>query len=171
MLVLFSPLLNLTFIENFSQSLDLYFRKFEFNGSIYYLMRWWGYQTKGYNLIQWIGPRLGLLVLLAILAKSIFERQPGWHNFPESALFAMTIYLFLGTTIHPWYVSLPLACCVFTRYRFPVVWSGMIMLTYINYSYPEYQENLAIVAIEYIVVYSYLGLEYFGWLPAGKWSV
>ena len=74
----------------------------------------------------------------------------------ERSLWAICIYLFLATTIHPWYAILPLALSVFTKYRFTIVWTGLIWLTYINYNYAEYHENLWIVALEYLGVLVWL---------------
>lgn len=159
-LLLFLPLVSATFIENFSQSLDLYFRKFEFNGSLYYLLRWIGFQIVGYNLIATFGPILAMITFTGILSIAWLEKRPDWRNLPEKMLFAISLYLLLTTTIHPWYVSLPVVLCLFTHFRYPVLWSGLIMLTYINYSYPTYFENLWVVALEYVLVGGYFAWEF-----------
>ena len=159
--LLFLPLVNGVFIKNFGESLDLYFQKFEFNASIYYLLRWLGYQLKGYNWIQEVGPILALLVLLGILAVAFFEKKLDWKNIFGKMLFAICLYLAMATIVHPWYVSLPIVLCLFTRFRFPILWSGVVFLTYINYSYVDYTENLWVVALEYILVFGYLVYEIF----------
>jgi len=159
--LLFLPLLNGVFIDNFGKSLDLYFQKFEFNASIYYLVRWIGFQRVGYNWIQEAGPALAVIVLLGILTKAFFERKSDWINLFEGMLFAICLYLAMATIVHPWYVSLPIVLCLFTRFRFPVVWSGVVFLTYINYSYAEYVENLWMVGVEYILVFGYFVYELF----------
>ncbi|MFT4759971.1 MAG: alpha-1,6-mannosyltransferase [Paraglaciecola sp.] len=82
-----------------------------------------------------------------------------WRTLLPKLLFAICIYLFFTTTVHPWYVALPLVLCCFTRFRFPVIWSGFIVLTYINYSYPIYQENLWIVGLEYVTLGLFLTYE------------
>ncbi len=161
LLICFSPLLNLTFINNFSNSLDLYFQKFEFNASVYYLARWIGTLVKGYNMIQVLGPFLALLVLLSICYKAFKERHTDYQSIFAAFLFAICTYLFLATTIHPWYLAMPLVLCLFTRFRFPIIWSGLIMLSYMNYSYAEYFENLWLVGLEYLIVFGYLGYELF----------
>ncbi len=154
--LLFFPLLSGAFLNNFGASLDLYFQKFEFNASIYYAIRWVGYQVVGYNWIQSAGPTLAVIVLLGILAMTILEINFDWKNLFEKMLFAICLYLVFATIVHPWYVSLPIVLCLFTRFRFPILWSGLIFLTYINYSYEEYFENLWMVGIEYVLVFSYL---------------
>ena len=152
LLLLFLPLLSGAFFSNFGASLNLYFKKFEFNASLYYFFRWVGFQYKGYNVIQSLGPALSIMVLVGILWTMFQEQSPNWTNLFNKLLFAITFYLLLAMTIHPWYVALPIVCCLFTNYRFPIVWSGLVFLTYINYSYAAYYENLWIVGIEYVVV-------------------
>ena len=161
LLLLFLPIFNASFIENFGNSLDLYFRKFEFNASVYYLARWVGYQQVGYNLIARIGPMLAMATLLSISILALVERKPNWAGWAEKMLFAICIYLLFTTTVHPWYVSLPLVLCLFTRFGFPVLWSALVTLTYINYSYESYYENLWIVGIEYVLVLLLFAFEFF----------
>lgn len=160
LLLLFLPLLSGVFLENFGNSLDLYFRKFEFNASVYYVLRWLGYLQKGYNQIALIGPVLAAGTFIGITAMAYRKKNKDWQSFPAMALFAITLYLIFTTTVHPWYVAMPLVLCLFTNWRYPVVWSGLILLTYINYSYPEYHENLWIVGLEYSVVFGFLIWEY-----------
>ena len=148
LLLLFLPLLNGSFIANFGDSLDLYFRKFEFNASIYYLLRWLGFQLYGYNLIAGFGPALGLVVFGSILWLA-FRYPTSDRELPGRMLAAITIYLLGATTVHPWYVSLPVVLCLFTHFRYPILWSALIGATYINYSYAQYSENLWIVGLEY----------------------
>ena len=157
----FLPLYNEAFFNGFGSSIDLYFRKFEFNASFYYLFRWAGFQWVGYNLIQTIGPRLGFLALATIGLWGLFDRKSDWKSFFQRALFGISLYLFLATTVHPWYTVLPIICCVFTNYRYPIVWSALATMTYINYSYPVYTENLWMVALEYSIVWIWLGLEWY----------
>lgn len=153
LVVLFLPLFSAAFFGNFGESLDLYFRKFEFNASLYYLLRWVGYQQVGYNLIAKFGPALAVAAGTGIMLLVLLDKSKDWVSLPRQMMFAVFIYLACATTVHPWYVSLPLVMCLFTRYRFPVIWSGMIFLTYINYSFPEYREHLGMVALEYFAVY------------------
>lgn len=152
----FLPLLSGAFINGFGSSLDLYFRKFEFNASFYYLSRWIGYQFVGYNVIQTIGPIFGFVGLGLIALGGLLDKKTDWPSLMERSLWAISLYLFLATTVHPWYAILPLALSVFTNYRFPIAWTALIWLTYINYSYPEYHENLWVVALEYLWVVGWI---------------
>jgi alpha-1,6-mannosyltransferase len=159
LIALFFPLASKFFANNFGQSLDLYFRKFEFNGGIYYLLRWIGYQKVGYNMIATIGPSLALITLLGIAAASLLDRERSKDSLPGRMFFAICLFLFLMPTVHPWYVILPVALCAFTGFRFPLWWSALITLTYVNYSYSPYWENLYVVALEYLIVAAILVFE------------
>jgi len=164
LVVLYLPILTETFIQNFGNSLNLYFQKFEFNASIYYVARWIGYQKVGWNMIAEYGPKLAIvsfstILLLAFLP--LLRKNEVWKNLPAAWLWAITVYLIFTTTVHPWYVSLPVFLCCFTNFRFPVIWSGLIFLTYVNYSYGVYFENLWVVFFEYLVVFSIMFWEIF----------
>ncbi len=155
---LYFPILNETFINNFSNSLNLYFQKFEFNASVYYFARWFGYQKVGWNMIAQIGPGLAILSFSTILFLAVFKTKKS-DVLPAKWLWAIMVYLMLTTTVHPWYVSLPLFLCCFTNFRFPMIWSALICLTYINYSYGAYFENLWVVGFEYLVVFGFMFYE------------
>jgi len=149
---LFAPLFNTVFLSNIGSSIGLYFQRFEFNGSIYYLLRWLGQVITGYNLIQFLGPILGLIVFVKIVSRAFKEIDLSTLQLIRQMLFALTLFLFCTTTVMPWYLSGLILFSVFTRHRYPVVWSLMILMTYVNYSYPVFEENLWVVALEYAVV-------------------
>ncbi len=94
---------------------------------------------------------------------SFFEAALGeaYAKLPVQWLFAMTIFLLLATTVHPWYLTLIIALCVLTRFRYPILWSGLIVMTYVNYSYAEFSENLWIVAVEYLLLFAFIWWEMF----------
>ncbi len=158
--MLFLPWLEQTFIANFGNSLNLYFQKLEFNASIYYLARWVGFQIAGYNMIGFIGPILGALagVIILFLAHRT-KWNDSWEKMTVYWLAAISIYLFSTTTLHPWYLSLPIALSVFTPWRFPLIWSVLIYGTYVNYSYQPFRENLYMVAFEYLILAGFLWFE------------
>ncbi|MDX1407791.1 MAG: hypothetical protein R3330_06645, partial [Saprospiraceae bacterium] len=128
--VIFLPMLISDPLQEAGSSLDLYFRKFEFNASFYYIARWIGFQLEGYNLIATTGPLLAGLTVLIVGLLVTLERAPATGNFSRTALFALTTYLLLATTVHPWYLCPLVALSVFTPYRYPVVWSAMAFLSY-----------------------------------------
>ena len=156
--------------EHLLQSANLYFQKFEFNASIYYLIRMVGYWFYGYNIIGTLGPVLSISALILIGLIALFA----WYkSISSSTIFIMLIwtycsYGFLSATLHPWYLAILVFCSVFTRYKFPVLWSGLIMLTYINYSFPIYQEQMWLVFIEYslVIAVMYVEIKKYGWIDS-----
>lgn len=160
LILIFTPIIEGIIKGTFLSSLGLYFQKFEFNASLYYLIREIGFSIYGWNIIGTLGPTLGMITLGSICYMWYIRRHAiNKESIFLYLLFTISIYLFTATTVHPWYVALPLAFCLFTDLRFPVIWSGLIYLTYYNYSHATYEENLVIVLIEYAIVYSVVILE------------
>jgi alpha-1,6-mannosyltransferase len=168
LLVCFTPLLATGFLSGFGSSLDLYFRKFEFNASLYYLARAYGYYEVGWNQIARFGPLLAKMAAGGILLMALLERRTTWKQLPTVWLFAFVLYLLCATTVHPWYLSVPIALCVFSNWRFPLLWSFLIMLTYTNYLTVPYQENLWLVATEYVLVLLFALAEWRGYLGSER---
>ena len=160
LLLFFAPLFLAGFLEGFGSSLDLYFRKFEFNASLYYLARAYGYYDVGWNQIATFGPALAKFAAVSILVLALLDGRSDWRSLPEGWLFAFVIYLLCATTVHPWYLSVPLLLCGFTRWRFPLLWSFLITFTYVSYNTVPYQENLWIVAFEYVAVIGFAVWEF-----------
>ncbi|WP_055442618.1 hypothetical protein [Lacinutrix himadriensis] len=156
-LLLFLPFYSSEFINNYAQTVGLWFQNFEFNASIYYIAREIGYWFRGYNEIAIIGKTLPVLVLLFVLFLAFFKKNTSTKQLIQSMLFAFAFYLFLSTTIHPWYVATLLILSVFTTYKFPLVWSFAIILSYLAYiqiDKADKSENLYIIALEYLIVFS-----------------
>lgn len=148
----FLPFLTNEFAENFGASIALWFKKFEFNASIYYIIRYVGYQTIGWNIIADVGPLLPKIVLGFLIVIAFFRNNRSLQATITAILIGISFYFLMSTTVHPWYVATPLLLCVFTRYRFPLVWSATVMLSYSAYGANGFNENLWLVAIEYIIV-------------------
>ncbi len=151
-LITFLPFLSSEFIEHFSATIALWFQNFEFNASIYYVIRWIGFQIVGWNLIETVGKILPVLVLLFVLGIAFFRKNKTPQQLITAMLFAVSFYFLLSTTVHPWYIATPLLLSVFTKYKFPIVWSFVVMLSYSAYGKDGFNENLWLVALEYVVV-------------------
>ena len=148
----FLPILSSVFIENFMTSISLWFQKFEFNASFYYIVRWVGFQSKGYNIIETAGKALPLVTIGILAGLSFFRKNNSFEKLITAMLFGFTAYLFLSTTVHPWYLAIPLMLSIFTNYRYLMVWSFVVILSYAAYTSAGFQENLWLVALEYIIV-------------------
>lgn len=147
-LVLFLPLYSPELLAGFQGSLSLYYQKFEFNASLYYLLREVGYWFKGYNIIGTAGPFMALLATGCILLFS-FSRKAKSLPLPAGMLWVYTLFLVFSLTVHPWYIIPLLALSLFTRYRFPLLWSGLVFLTYAGYGEGGFAESKLVLAVEY----------------------
>lgn len=157
----FLPFLSTAFIENYLATNALWFQQFEFNASIYYIIRWIGFETVGWNIIGSVGKILPFIVIAFILMVSFFRKNTTHQQLLTAMLFCISIYFLLSTTIHPWYVATPLLLSVFTKYRFPLVWSATVMLSYIAYNDTGVEENFWLIALEYIAVIGFAIWEIF----------
>ena len=161
LLLLFSPFISVELIGNISQSIRLYFHNFEFNASVYYLLRPIGYWLTGYNQIAIIGPCLALASGVVGLALAWRERGPRLVGLPQTTLLVLTAYYMLATTVHPWYLTFLISLSVLSRFSYPLVWGTVAILSYAAYRSSTYTENLWLVAGEYAVVFAVSGVELF----------
>ncbi len=153
-ILLFIPFFSMEFVNNYSKTVGLWFGNFEFNASIYYLARAIGYAITGYNEIAIIGKILPIISILIILGFSFFKDNSNLQKLITSMLLVFTLYLFLSTTVHPWYIATLVILSVFTNYKFPLVWSVVVILSYLAYTNPTFSENLWVIGIEYIIVFT-----------------
>lgn len=168
--LLFLPMYDQQVLAGFSTSISLYFKSFEFNASLYYLVREYGFWKVGYNTIQNTGWKLGMVsaIFIAVYAFLFKTGKQGSSNeknrivnssLLSGFLFTLLIYLSFATTVHPWYITSLAAFSIFTKWRFGILWTALIFLTYIGYSQNGYSERLWITASEYLIVFGYLGYE------------
>ncbi|GAB3499614.1 DUF2029 domain-containing protein [Spirosoma knui] len=154
--VLFFPFIDADLIRNLFSSLHLYFQKFEFNAGIYYLIRTVGYVVTGNSIIVESGIVLSILIVIGTLMIAF-----GDHSFPALTsvatrmLLTMSLYWLLATTVHPWYLTSLVAITVFTPFRYPLIWSGLAILSYGAYRTFPYNENLQLVGLEYVILFLY----------------
>ena len=154
-LMLFAFVFDIATVQHLLNSVDLFIRKFEFNASVYYIVRYIGTLVKGYNIIAIAGPFLILLSALIIFIISFRNKNIGWQPFFTKTLFIVSTWLLFSTTVHPWYICLPVALSVFTPYRFAILWSFTATLSYAAYHTNPVKENLWLVAAGYIVMIIY----------------
>ena len=160
-LVTFTPFLSTQFLGNFTETIVLWFQNFEFNASVYYVIRWIGFKTIGWNLIETVGKILPMIVIAFLVLISFLRNNKSISGLITSLLFGISFYYLLSTTVHPWYIATPLLLSVFTKYRFPLVWSLVVMLSYSAYGINGFSENLWLVVLEYLMVIGYFIWEVF----------
>lgn len=145
----------------FLQSLKLYQGKFEFNASIYYLLREVGFWIKGYNVIGELTPILSGVTLVGILYFS-WKRKP--QNLFELIDLWVLIYLFyllFQPVVHPWYLIPALGLSLFTDKRAFLIWTFMVIFTYQAYSDKNYLENPIFLFVEYSILALVIYWDYF----------
>lgn len=160
-ILLFAPFYSAEFVHNYAETVGLWFSNFEFNASLYYLAREIGFAISGYNQIAIIGKYIPFLTLLMVLLVTFLRKNNSLQDLMVSMLLVLSIYFFMSTTIHPWYLATPLILSIFTNYKFPLVWSFVIILSYLAYANSENTENLWIIALEYTVVFAVFFWELF----------
>ncbi len=153
-IILFIPFYSSEFIDNYTETIGLWFQYFEFNASLYYIARNIGYLFRGYNEIAIIGKVIPIVVILFVFIVTFLRKNKTIHQLLTAMLFVLSFYYFTATTVHPWYIAMLLILSIFTKYKFPLVWSFTIILSYLAYANNNNQENLWILSLEYLIVYS-----------------
>ena len=153
-ILLFIPFLKGDFFENYSNTIGLWFSKFEFNASFYYFLKW---ATK-LELIHSMG-----LVVSAVLAFLIgfhlAHKKTKTTQLILGVLWVFTGYFFISTTVHPWYIISLVLLSIYTNYRYTLVWSYTIIFSYLAYGQFNVYENSFILCLEYIPVFFVLARE------------
>ena len=155
----FLPVLSGIQILNLGDSVDLYFRKFEFNASLYYLLREIGYSWYGYNQIHFIGPFLAVCTVTTIVYLSRKIEKSNLISFAELSIISYLIYLCAATTVHPWYLIPILVFCIVQKSKAVLLWTYLITLSYYTYSTPDWAESLEFSLIQYVPIYVLIFLE------------
>lgn len=175
---LFALFFDLEMIQKIKASMGLYFGHFEFNGSVYYLIRYWlineywrlwdyheyfmGFSLVEnllkydlYVLLRKALPIIDLFLILYLSAKRNIRTSE--KSFLASFLAIYSIHFFLATTIHPWYISTLVLFAVLSPYRkYVLLWTALIGLTYISYQGGIFMENSWIIGLEYWLVFAVL---------------
>ncbi|MBS3737920.1 mannosyltransferase [Mesohalobacter halotolerans] len=146
------------FFNNFSESIALWFGKFEFNASIFYVIKWIGYQISGWNIIQTYALFMPFLTVISFVI-IIIKSKAKLINLLENLMWMFMIYYLLSTTVHPWYILFPLALSVFTPFKAVYLWSFLIFLSYFAYNTNVVVEPAWVLIIEYGILIIYICYE------------
>ncbi|TAF46346.1 MAG: hypothetical protein EAZ51_02250 [Sphingobacteriales bacterium] len=154
-LLLFFPFIhNKQLCFNFIKSLQLYYGTFEFNGSFYQLFKYIGWLYWGYNPITYISKILFFLTFVGFVFCFVKSR-----NIFEGLFFLVFVHCILSAIVHPWYILPLVAFSPFIPWRFGVVWSALIGLSYFTYKAVPYQESMLVLGVEYFLLFAFIWYE------------
>ena len=160
-LLCFLPLLVGGTWQNFFESLQLYQGKFEFNASVYYLLREIGNWLVGYNTIGLL-TKFGMVITVAgVIWMSWKRSQVTNQGFVELLVQLYLLYFLLQPVVHPWYLLPGLGLSVLTRQWTFLLWSFGAIFSYQAYSQNPVQEQALFLMLEYGLVLLGLYLDYF----------
>ena len=157
--LLFFPFFYEIGLDNYFATIRLWFKNFEFNGSFYYLIRWIGFQIKGYNIIRQWGEISPYLVLLMMGAFSLWHKKKNPKQVFTAMLLLLSCYYFMASIVHPWYVIPVLFLSLFTQFSYAIFWSAAVFLSYTSYGHPSFEENYLLLFLEYALVFGILIFE------------
>jgi ABC-type multidrug transport system fused ATPase/permease subunit len=147
------PFFDKNLVANYSKTVGLWFTNFEFNASIYYVLREIGFWLTGYNLIGVIGKVTPVIIVLTIFYLALKKK-----DFLQNQFMALMVYFLLSTTIHPWYLTSMIFFGVFLNVKSIWVWSYLIILSYSAYAGNQFSEKPLFLLLEYLPV---IGFFYF----------
>ncbi|QKG51938.1 hypothetical protein [Hymenobacter sp. BRD67] len=171
LLVLFLPLFSGRLFLHIGLSLDLYFQRFEFNASVFYVLLAVGKWLTGHDLVGGLGPLLGLGTACLAFWLAQQPGRPALAALPHWLLLTLSGYFALATTVHPWYLVPLVALSCFSPLRYARVWAGLVVLSYSAYRTPAYTESGLLLTLEYGLVLAWaLGEYYLGYAQRGRAS-
>ncbi|GMQ24466.1 hypothetical protein Aoki45_11480 [Algoriphagus sp. oki45] len=160
-LISFTPLLIDASWINFLKSIQLYQGKFEFNASIYYLLREVGYWIEGYNTIAFLTKILSLSTIIFIGFFS-WKRQPKTIiELVDLIVLIYLVYLILQPVVHPWYILPALGLSVIRGKMTFLLWSFGAIFSYQAYGNADFKEQSLFLILEYGLVFLGIYLDYF----------
>ena len=157
--ILWIPFLNEEMLKNYIQTIQLWFTTFEFNGSIYNIVRAVGFEVKGYNIIRQLGKITPYITIILVFVFSLFNSNRNHNRLFKSMLLLLSFYFFIATTVHPWYIINLILLGILTGYLFPILWSMTVFWSYSAYEFNIVEESIGYQLIAYILVYGCLAFE------------
>lgn len=142
--------------SHWRSSIGLYFRTFEFNASVYYLIREVGQAMVGYNPIATVGPALSVASatgILVVAARAVRIRRFSGENIANLLLITFALYYLLATTVHPWYLTYLVAILPFSSMRFRGLlgWTLAVVFSYSHYHGGQFEERYGWIVAEYVI--------------------
>ena len=141
---------------NYMQSIELYFDNFEFNAGVFYLVKWFTSFFVDGNPTLIVGPAMSIIAFLSILFIAFYKPINNSKEWIVRMMWGYLVYLLLATTVHPWYVILPLGLAVFSNNLGVLFWSYVIMLSYGFYAFGNTAVGFVLIGFEYSILIWFL---------------
>ena len=157
-LLLLLPFYSPEFYSNYSKTVGLWFSNFEFNAGLYNGLKHIASQfdIKAWKLIKVYGKITPYLIIGTTLVFTFTLKKGNLNSLLKSMLWVLSIYYFLSTIIHPWYIVFLVLLTLFSEYRYSLFWSALVILSYSAYSTEGFNEQLWLLFIEYFVVFGFM---------------
>ena len=158
MLGLLLPFYSSDFFSNYSETVGLWFSNFEFNAGLYNAIKHLAIQFDGkpWELIKIYGKITPIITILVVLLFTFLRKNQKMTILITSMLWILAIYYFISPTVHPWYIAFVILLTIFTSYRFSLIWSATVILSYWAYSNNDFKEHLGLLSLEYLLVFGFM---------------
>ncbi len=145
-MVLWLPFFWMGSLNHLMDSIWLYFESFEFNASVFYLLKWLAPNNWRIGLVTNV-LTVGVIVWLTLRQRVMDERQ-----LVKNMTLVWSVYLLNSAIVHPWYVLPVFVLSVMSKQWLGVIWSGLIYLSYSHYWGGAMDEHYDIIVLEYILL-------------------
>jgi hypothetical protein len=158
LVVFFSSILTLIMLwpeyaSNVFRSIRLYFNNFEFNASVLEIVKWCVDPFTEYSPTPIAGPITVILGTISIFLIAWWKPIKNAKELLSRFMWLYVIYLIFATTVHPWYILLPLVFSLFSNNKGVLAWTFLIMLSYGFYHWESRWVSEVLNATEYIVLF------------------
>lgn len=160
LVVFFLPLLDIDAMGNFVESFMLFQKKFEFNASIYYLVREISMWFVSYNPIADVVPILGFVAIFLIILISARNRASNSLQVVRAMVWIYMVYLLSQPVVHPWYLIPVFGLGILAGEWTPIIWSGLVVFSYSAYQYSPVREQPIFLWLQYGPLYGYMAYRF-----------
>lgn len=151
LVLLFAPMFISSAFENFTHGLGLYITSYEFNASIYSIIRQITFGIPGHNMSTIAGPLL-LVIAIAAIIYLWFKQKPLLRDAMEKGMLAMVLYFIFSSTVHPWYISTLVIFGMFCHKPYVIVWSALVFFSYAAYNTNQHYLGNILILVEYLLL-------------------
>ncbi len=156
-ILVFFPFLNSNIPYGYYQNIIESFQNEAFNASLFAIKDLFNFEILGFKGSQVYEQILFLCSVLIMLIISWRFRYRNRKRLFTGITLIISTFFFLSPSVSPSYITIPLALSLFTHLTFPIIWSGLVFLTYSYYddSLPNLLKS-GLIFMEYTVVFGFL---------------